>query len=90
MDQQVQDGTFLASGGSGQEAKKISARKNSWGSQSYADLITQAISSSPEKKLTLSEIYEWIIENFEYFKDRSDSKSSAGWKVRLHKNPHAH
>lgn len=61
--------------------KKSNARKNAWGNLSYADLITQAISMSPEKRLTLSQIYDWMIHNVPYFRDKGDSNSSAGWKV---------
>lgn len=61
--------------------KKNSSRRNAWGNLSYADLITQAISSAPEKRLTLSQIYEWMVQNVPYFKDKGDSNSSAGWKV---------
>lgn len=64
-------------------AKKTTSRRNAWGNQSYADLITQAISSVPEQRLTLSQIYEWMVQNVPYFKDKGDSNSSAGWKVRL-------
>ena len=48
---------------------------------SYADLITQAIESSPEQRLTLAQVYEWMVQNIPYFKDKGDSNSSAGWKV---------
>ena len=44
---------------------------------SYATLIIFAINSSFQKKLTLSQIYEWIISNFAYYKD-----THTGWKVR--------
>ena len=57
------------------------SRKNAWGNLSYADLITRAIQSSPEQRLTLSQIYEWMVRNIPYFKDKGDSTSSAGWKV---------
>ncbi|XP_054711774.1 forkhead box protein O-like, partial [Uloborus diversus] len=60
--------------------KKNSSRRNAWGNMSYADLITQAIQSSPEKRLTLAQIYEWMVQNVAYFKDKGDSNSSAGWK----------
>ncbi|CAB0041485.1 unnamed protein product [Trichogramma brassicae] len=60
--------------------KKNSSRRNAWGNLSYADLITQAISSAPDKRLTLSQIYEWMVQNVAYFKDKGDSNSSAGWK----------
>ena len=60
---------------------KSSSRKNAWGNMSYADLITQGIESSPEKRLTLAQIYDWMVKNVAYFKDKGDSNSSAGWKV---------
>lgn len=44
---------------------------------SYANLITFAINSSNRKKMTLSEIYAWICENFPYYKEAGN-----GWKVR--------
>ncbi|KAK9507085.1 hypothetical protein O3M35_008902 [Rhynocoris fuscipes] len=62
---------------------KNSSRRNAWGNLSYADLITQAIGSAPDKRLTLSQIYEWMVQNVAYFKDKGDSNSSAGWKVRI-------
>ena len=43
---------------------------------SYANLITFAINSSPKKKMTLSDIYQWICDNFPYYKDAGN-----GWKV---------
>lgn len=43
---------------------------------SYANLITFAINSSPKKKMTLSEIYQWICENFPYYREAGN-----GWKV---------
>lgn len=60
---------------------KTSSRKNAWGNMSYADLITQGIESSPDKRLTLAQIYDWMVKNVAYFKDKGDSNSSAGWKV---------
>lgn len=45
---------------------------------SYATLITYAINSSPAKKMTLSEIYRWICDNFPYYKN-----AGIGWKVGL-------
>lgn len=69
-----------AAGGSGQP-RKCSSRRNAWGNLSYADLITRAIESSPDKRLTLSQIYEWMVRCVPYFKDKGDSNSSAGWKV---------
>lgn len=65
----------------GQQLKKNTSRRNAWGNMSYADLITQAIQGSPDRRLTLSQIYEWMVQNVPYFKDKGDSNSSAGWKV---------
>ena len=65
----------------GLTAKKSGSRRNAWGNLSYADLITKAIQSSPEKRLTLSQIYDWMVQNVPYFKGKGDSTSSAGWKV---------
>lgn len=69
--------------GSSSSSKKNSSRRNAWGNYSYADLITQAISSAQDNRLTLSQIYEWMVQNIPYFKDKGDSNSSAGWKVSL-------
>lgn len=66
------------------------SRKNAWGNLSYADLITQAIQSSPEQRLTLSQIYEWMVRNIPYFKDKGDSTSSAGWKNSIRHNLSLH
>lgn len=67
----------------GQLRKSKSSRRNAWGNQSYADLITRAIESTPDKRLTLSQIYDWMVRFVPYFKDKGDSNSSAGWKVRF-------
>ena len=64
-------------------SKKTSSRRNAWGNLSYADLITKAIETAPEKRLTLSQIYDWMVQNVPYFKDKGDSNSSAGWKVSV-------
>ena len=55
--------------------------RNPWGEMSYADLITKAILSAPEKRLTLSEIYTWMIENVPYFREKANETSTSGWKV---------
>ena len=62
------------------------SRKNSWGNLSYAELITRAIESSAEQRLTLSQIYEWIVRYVPYFKEKYDRTSSAGWKVSSNKH----
>ncbi|XP_044582307.1 forkhead box protein O-like isoform X2 [Cotesia glomerata] len=70
--------------------KKNSSRRNAWGNLSYADLITQAITSAADKRLTLSQIYEWMVQNVPYFKDKGDSNSSAGWKNSIRHNLSLH
>lgn len=77
-------GAAAGGGGAGATPRKGSSRRNAWGNQSYADLISQAIENSPEKRLTLAQIYEWMVKTVPYFRDKGDSNSSAGWKVRLH------
>ncbi|CAG5128372.1 unnamed protein product [Candidula unifasciata] len=74
----------------GLTAKKSGSRRNAWGNLSYADLITKAIHSSPEKRLTLSQIYDWMVQNVPYFKDKGDSTSSAGWKNSIRHNLSLH
>nr|AGA16632.1 forkhead transcription factor DAF-16 [Pristionchus pacificus] len=70
--------------------KKGATRRNAWGNMSYADLITQAILQSPEKRLTLSQVYEWMVQNVPYFRDKGDSNSSAGWKNSIRHNLSLH
>ncbi|CAM4699204.1 unnamed protein product [Lepidochelys olivacea] len=41
--------------------------------QSYIALISTAILSSPGKKLLLSDIYQWIMDNYPYFKNKEKS-----------------
>ncbi len=71
----------VAAAAAAAQRKSSSSRRNAWGNMSYADLITKAIESSPEKRLTLSQVYDWMVKNVPYFKDKGDSNSSAGWKV---------
>ncbi|XP_028027238.1 forkhead box protein O isoform X2 [Bombyx mandarina] len=71
-------------------AKKNSSRRNAWGNLSYADLITQAITSAQDNRLTLSQIYEWMVQNVPYFKDKGDNNSSAGWKNSIRHNLSLH
>ncbi|XP_068103716.1 forkhead box protein O4 [Hyperolius riggenbachi] len=76
--------------GPGATPRKGGSRRNAWGNQSYAELISQAIESSPEKRLTLSQIYEWMVKTIPYFKDKGDSNSSAGWKNSIRHNLSLH
>ncbi|RXN00057.1 Forkhead box protein O3 [Acipenser ruthenus] len=75
----VGNGASVAGGS--QQQRKTSSRRNAWGNLSYADLITKAIDSTPDKRLTLSQIYDWMVRCVPYFKDKGDSNSSAGWKA---------
>lgn len=43
---------------------------------SYTHLIMSAISSSPQKRMALSDIYRWIGDNFPYYRN-----AVTGWKV---------
>nr|XP_060641718.1 forkhead box protein O6 [Anolis sagrei ordinatus] len=70
--------------------KAKTSRRNAWGNLSYADLITRAIESAPEKRLTLSQIYDWMVRYVPYFKDKGDSNSSAGWKNSIRHNLSLH
>uniref|UniRef100_A0A8V0Z7G0 Forkhead box O4 n=1 Tax=Gallus gallus TaxID=9031 RepID=A0A8V0Z7G0_CHICK len=82
-----------AGGGGGAAAaaaRKGGSRRNAWGNQSYAELISQAIESAPEKRLTLAQIYEWMVRSVPYFKDKGDSNSSAGWKNSIRHNLSLH
>ncbi|KAJ8879047.1 hypothetical protein PR048_019653 [Dryococelus australis] len=43
---------------------------------SYASLIRLAITNAPKGKMTLSEIYQFIIQQFPYYRN-----AGTGWKV---------
>ena len=42
--------------------------------------------SSPEKRLTLNQIYDWLISSVMYFSERQDNLASSGWKVNMIQN----
>ena len=45
---------------------------------SYATLITFAINSTPERRMTLNGIYNWITHNFPFY-----NQAGTGWKVSI-------
>ncbi|XP_051528794.1 forkhead box protein J3-like isoform X1 [Myxocyprinus asiaticus] len=60
------------------DQEEVQQHKDGKPPYSYASLITFAINSSPKKKMTLSEIYQWICDNFPYYRE-----AGSGWKCSL-------
>ena len=56
-------------------------REESKPSQSYIGLIAMAILSAPEQRLVLSEIYQWMLEHYAYFRLRGP-----GWRNSIRHN----
>ncbi|CAF1072631.1 unnamed protein product [Adineta ricciae] len=50
-------------------------------SYSYIGLIAMAILSSPEQQLVLSDIYQWILDHYPYFRTRG-----SGWRNSIRHN----
>ncbi|CAO3588234.1 unnamed protein product [Absidia cylindrospora] len=63
--------------------KDIHVEKNTEGKPpySYATLIKYAIENSQDNKLTLSEIYQWVIEHYPYY-----GTAGSGWKNSIRHN----
>ncbi|XP_065344319.1 forkhead box protein O4-like [Cloeon dipterum] len=53
---------------------------NERGKETLAELIAEAIESSPEKKLQLGGIYQYLINHKPYFQDLAGKEESRGWK----------
>ncbi|OXB72630.1 UNVERIFIED_CONTAM: hypothetical protein H355_002121 [Colinus virginianus] len=60
-------------GGRPTSPPRPTARPGDKPAQSYIALISTAILSSPEKKLLLSDIYQWIMDTYPYFKNKEKS-----------------
>ena len=74
------DSTTVGEGGGregGREAEKATSNKPPL---SYASLIVLAISSTPQRMLTLSGIYRWIESTFPFYR----TPESKAWKVYIH------
>lgn len=84
------EGNTLSNSATSSKTKLNTPRRNAWGNMSYADLISQAINSTNDKRLTLSQIYDWMVQHVPYFKDKGDSNSSAGWKNSVRHNLSLH
>lgn len=56
-------------------------KTNPWGEESYSELIEKALNSALDKKLKLNQIYDWFVNNLEYFRKRSTNEEGYGWKV---------
>jgi len=68
------------------KTKRQSSTRNSWGDETYSDLIIKAIKSSSDQKLILSEIYEWITKSFPSIPTNSPNwKNSVRHNLSLHK-----
>ncbi|XP_039611763.1 forkhead box protein J3 isoform X2 [Polypterus senegalus] len=63
------------------DQEEVQQHKDGKPPYSYASLITFAINSSSKRKMTLSEIYQWICDNFPYYRE-----AGSGWKNSIRHN----
>ncbi|KAL0089531.1 hypothetical protein J3Q64DRAFT_1614059, partial [Phycomyces blakesleeanus] len=64
-------------------AKELRVERNTEGKPpySYATLIKYAIENSSDRKLTLSDIYQWVIDHYPYY-----NSAGSGWKNSIRHN----
>lgn len=64
-------------------AKRTKREKSTVSSNgmTYADWLTKAIESTADRRLTLSEIYDWMVLNVPGLSGQRYLHSSKGWKV---------
>jgi hypothetical protein len=53
---------------------------------SYAELIRRAIDAAPDKRMTLNEIYQWIVDNFDFYRRQEQNNRLASWKNSIRHN----
>nr|CAH7765095.1 unnamed protein product [Callosobruchus chinensis] len=78
------------------ESDCFRSRSNTWpknlgldtNQKSSIDLIEKSIEASPEKRLALSDIYQWLADNVPHFKDKTVSPLS--WKNSVRHNLSLH
>ncbi|KAI8338887.1 hypothetical protein BC941DRAFT_350427, partial [Chlamydoabsidia padenii] len=64
-------------------SQNVRVEKNTQGKPpySYATLIRYAIENSPAQKLTLNDIYGWVLDHYSYYKT-----AGSGWKNSIRHN----
>jgi len=65
-------------------------RNNPWGQMSYKDMITDAIISKSGNKAKLSDIYTFMINEYEYFNKRQDMDGRKQWSNSVRHNLSSH